>query len=378
MRTFDILCLSPSTWGERVGRLQHLMRVAARHHRVLVLEQAGNVSEDAPLVSTPGREASGVRVFRPADRSWRVGTSRVRTSLRTILGSADTSRLMIWIDNPRVLSLLPSGAGSTLICDLKDPMQAAKATLARADLLLTSGSSAYQASRHLHPRTYLFPHAVDVEHFSRARTLHREPPDQAMIPGPRVGFWGTVDDRIDFELLEVLAVRMPNVHFVMLGPVERSGRERVMSRPNIHWLGSRSYADLPDYISGWSAALLPFASNDGTRFMSPPQIPEFLAAGRTVVSTSIRDVLHPYGASGLVKVADTVEGISAALETALRGQSAEWLTTVDRYLHALSWESTWEGIEHLVNRVLQQRAELPAREGRMSGLASLTPASVMH
>jgi hypothetical protein len=354
------------------------MRVAARRHRVLVLEQAANLTEDAPIVAAPVHDGSGIRVFRPADRSWRLGGSRVRTSLRTILGSADRRHLLLWIDSPRMLGLVPPDGASTLICDLHDPMQAATASLSRADLLLTSGSSAYQASRHLHPRTYLFPHAVDVEHFSRARTRHREPPDQAMIPGPRVGFWGTVNERIDFELLDALARRMPHVHFVMLGPVERSGRERVVSRPNVHWLGSRSYVDLPDYISGWSAALLPFARNDATRFMSPPQIPEFLAAGRTVVSTSVRDVLHPYGASGLVKVADTVDGIAAALDTALRGQSAEWLTTVDRYLRALSWESTWEGIEHLVNRVHQQRAEAPALEGRMSQLAALTPASVMH
>ena len=378
MRNFDILCLSPRIWGERIGRIQHLMRVAARHHRVLVVERAAHLTEDAPLVASPGRDPSGIRIFRPADRSWRAGTMRVRTSLRTIFGSADTSHLMAWVDSPRVLPLVPAGAAATLICDLRDPMQVSSATLAKADLLLTSGSGAYQASRQLHPRPYLFPHAVDVDHFSRARTRHREPPDQATIPGPRVGFWGTLDERIDFELLHALARRMPHVHFVMLGPLERGGRERVVPQSNVHWLGSRAYADLPDYVSGWSATLLPFVRNDATRFMSPPQIPEFLAAGRTVVSTSVRDVLHPYGASGLVKVADTVEGLAAALESAFRGQSIEWQTTVDRYLRALSWESTWEGIEHLVNRMLQQRTAAPVAEGRHGTLTSLTPASVMH
>jgi UDP-galactopyranose mutase len=378
LRNLDILCLSPSTWGERIGRLQHLMRVAARNHRVLVVEQAANLSEDAPLIAAPGRDAPGLRIFRPADRSWRLGETRVRTALRTIFGSSDRSRIIVWVDNPRMLSLVPAASDAPLICDLRDPMQAGTAALSRADLLFTAGSGAYQASRHLHARTYLFPHAVDVDHFSRARTRHREPPDQAMIPGPRVGFWGTVDERIDFDLLDALARRMPHVHFVMLGPVELPGREHVMSRGNVHWLGSRAYGDLPDYVSGWSAALLPFARNDATRFMSPPQIPEFLAAGRTVVSTSVPDALHPYGASGLVKIADTVEGLAAALEAAFRGQSVEWQTMVDRYLRALSWESTWEGIEHLVRRVLQQRAEAPAAEGRPGALTALTPASVMH
>jgi len=376
LTNFDILCVSPTPWGERVRRPQHLMRVAARQHRVIVIEQAHNLSEDAPLVAC-STTSDGIKVYRPAERTWSSPRPRVRTSVRTILAGADPSHLAVWVDHPRALSLVPGGE-TTVVCDLHDPGTADEGSLAGAELLLTDGSGGYEASRRLHPRAYLFPHAVDVEHFARARARHREPVDQSLIPGPRVGFWGTIDDRIDFGLVEGLASRMPNVHFVMIGPVERSGRERMGRLSNLHWLGSRSYADLPDYVGGWNAAFLPFARNDLTKFLSPPQIPEFLAAGRAIVSTPLRDVQHPYGASGLVKVADSLEGFVAAIQETFRGHCVEWLTTVDRYLRALSWEATWEGIEHLVNGALRRRATRPVPERRAERMGSLTPAVLMH
>jgi len=163
LRTFDILCLTPHLWGDRVRRLQHLMRVAARNHRVVIVEQAANLTEDTPLLSCPARNEDGARVFRPADRYWSAASVRVRSSLRAILGSVEHENLVIWIDNPRMLPVVPVDSTVTLVCDLANPMATGAKLLSRADLLLTDGSGGFQASRHLHPRAYLFPHAADIE-----------------------------------------------------------------------------------------------------------------------------------------------------------------------------------------------------------------------
>jgi UDP-galactopyranose mutase len=286
--------------------------------------------------------------------------------------------LVVWIDNPRMLPVVPVDPSVTLVCDLANPMATGASLLSRADLLLTDGSGGYQASRHLHPRAYLFPHAADVDHFSAARRQHQDPPEQAGIPYPRVGFWGTINDRIDFGLLDAVAARLPRVQFMMVGAVERAGRERMTARANVHWLGERPYADLPAYIAGWDAAMLPFARNDLTRFLSPPQIPEYLAAGRPVVSTGLPDVVHPYGASGLVRIAETADDFATAVDGACRGRSAEWLATVDRYLKALSWQSSWAGIEHLINAVIEQRSAPAPVERRVRRMSSIMPVPVMH
>jgi UDP-galactopyranose mutase len=68
----------------------------------------------------------------------------------------------------------------------------------------------------------------------------------------------------------------------------------------------KSYDELPRYLAGWDVALLLFALNESTKFISPTKTPEYLAAGKPVVSTPIRDVVRPYGDAGLVHIAGTV------------------------------------------------------------------------
>jgi len=379
LRPFDILCLTPARWGDRVRRLQHLMRAAARSHRVVVIEQAANLTEDAPIIACPDRAGDGLRVFRPADRYWSGAASRgVRTSMRAILGNAERDRLVVWANSPQVLSLVSADSRATLVCDFENPLATGAGILSRADLLVAAGTGAFQASRHLHPNVYLFPHAVDVEHFTRARSTQAEPADQALIPHPRVGFWGTVDERMHFALLDSVARLLPHIHFVMIGAMEHASRYRTAHRPNVHWLGERPYTELPAYVAGWDAAILPYARNEATRFLSPAQIPEFLAAGRRVVSTTLRDVQHPYGASGLVAMADTPEEFAAAIESARRDHSGSWRATADRYLKALSWQSTWGDIEHLVNALLERRAISGPISDRSRRSDTRIPVGVMH
>jgi UDP-galactopyranose mutase len=122
--------------------------------------------------------------------------------------------------------------------------------------------------------------------------------------------------------------------------------------PNIHYLGSKTYQELPRYIAGWDVALLPFARNEATRFISPTKTPEYMAAGKPVVSTSIRDVVRPYGQQGLVRIADTVDEFVAACEAALAEDSAARLRSHDVFLRQTSWDGTWTRMRHLVDSYL--------------------------
>ena len=92
----------------------------------------------------------------------------------------------------------------------------------------------------------------------------------------------------------------------MSGPVVKIDPRTLPQRRNIHNVGSRSYEALPNYIAGWDVALLPFARNAATRFISPTKTPVYMTSGRHVVSTSIPDLVRPYGQRGLVRIADTV------------------------------------------------------------------------
>ena len=89
----------------------------------------------------------------------------------------------------------------------------------------------------------------------------------------------------------------------MIGPVVKIDPAILPRAENIHYLGSKSYQELPAYLAGWDLALIPFAINESTRFISPTKTPEYLAAGKPVISTPIRDVVTPYGDENLVHIA---------------------------------------------------------------------------
>jgi UDP-galactopyranose mutase len=127
-------------------------------------------------------------------------------------------------------------------------------------------------------------------------------------------------------------------------------------RANIHYLGAKTYAELPTYLAGWDVALIPFAHNEATRFISPTKTPEYLAAGRPVVSTSIRDVVQPYGAEGLVRIADQPHAFIKAVAASLDEDGVARAARSDRFLAGMSWDRTWAAMDALVGEAVQRRA----------------------
>ena len=121
------------------------------------------------------------------------------------------------------------------------------------------------------------------------------------IPRPRFGFFGVIDERLDRDLVAA-GVETAGVAADPVGPSSRS-TQKPCPVPNIHYLGRKSVRRLPRYIAGWDAAMMPFALNDATRFISPTKTPEYLAAGKPVVSTPIVDVVHSWGHLDAVRIA---------------------------------------------------------------------------
>jgi UDP-galactopyranose mutase len=182
-----------------------------------------------------------------------------------------------------------------------------------------------------------------------------DPDDQAHIPHPRLGFFGVVDERMDLELLRRVSELRPDWHLVIVGPVVKIDHAVLPVAANIHYLGPKSYDELPSYIAGWDVALLPFARNEATRYISPTKTPEYLAAGKPVVSTSIRDVVRPYGLQGLARIADDPEQFVAAVEAALAEDPGERLRQADAFLTQTSWEGTWTRMYRLITAAMTAR-----------------------
>jgi UDP-galactopyranose mutase len=151
----------------------------------------------------------------------------------------------------------------------------------------------------------------------------------------------------------------------MVGPVVKISEDDLPKRPNIHYLGGKTYDQLPAYLSGWNVALMPFAMNESTQFISPTKTPEYLAGGKPVVSTPIRDVVRHYGQLEAVKFADNAVDFVAQCEKALELSNAPesgWLAEADLMLSATSWDTTQARMAGLIADLLGTRgaSNLPA------------------
>jgi UDP-galactopyranose mutase len=233
--------------------------------------------------------------------------------------------------------------------------------LRRADIVFTGGQSLYEAKLGRHENLHAMPSSIDYAHFAQARTYVGEPSDQAGIPHPRVGFAGVIDERMDIDLLGKIAELRPDIQFVMVGPVVKIDPASLPKYANIHYLGSKVYKQLPEYLAGWDAAMLPFAHNDSTRFISPTKTPEYLAAGLPVVSTSITDVVRPYGVQRLVRIADKAEDFARQLDDAFHidRNDSGWAAKRDAFLAGMSWDITWTRIVRLIEACVPVRSVEP-------------------
>lgn len=370
----DLICLSHLRWRFVFQRPQHLMTRAARSRRVFFVEEPVEAAGAPRLVVE--RDPSGVYVAVPHVAPHVAPESRARLQramLARLIADAGIVNGVFWYWTPMALPFTRGFDPIAVVFDCMDhlagfayaPRELAdleRDLLSRADLVFTGGRSLYESRRGQHPDVHLFPSSVDVAHFAGARRGLSEPADQRRIPRPRLGYCGVIDERMDLDLIDGLAARRPDWQIVLVGPTAKIDPALLPRRPNVHLLGQRAYADLPAYLGGWDVALLPFARNDATRFISPTKTPEYLAAGRPVVSTSIRDVVSPYGELGLVRIADTVDAFTAAVDAALAGPAADWLARVDAFLAELSWDHTWDRMAALIDALVAARIA-PARRG---------------
>jgi glycosyltransferase involved in cell wall biosynthesis len=325
---------------------------------------------DVARLETAVDQASGVMVavpHLPPGSAPDVVVRDLRALLDELVAQQRIARCILWYYTPMALAFSDHLTASARVYDCMDELSgfagapaglrdAERSLLEAADIVFTGGQTLYESKRHMHPNVHPFPSSVDLPHFARARALSGDPPDQAAIAHPRLGFFGVIDERLDVELVSAVAEIRADWQLVFVGPVVKIDPARLPRRANVHYLGPKSYGELPAYIGGWDVALLPFARNEATRFISPTKTPEYLAAGRPVVSTSIRDVVRPYGERGLARIADTPDAFVAAVSGALSEPAAPRQRSADAFLARMSWDSTWAAMWELVEDAILQRA----------------------
>jgi len=370
-KDFDIVCLSHLRWDFVYQRPQHLLSRCAQERRVLFIEEPVLTDGESAWRVTPRSDNLTVAVPGLSSADFNGNQDAVVAGMiDRLFAEQRISRYVLWYYTPMAVALTRHLMPVASVYDCMDELSAFAGAspiirlreaelFESADIVFTGGQSLYESKRRLHGNVHVFPSSVDVAHFGQARERTDEPADQARIPGPRLGFFGVIDERLDRELIDGVAAARPDWQFVMLGPVVKIDPSQLPRRPNIHYLGAKHYKDLPSYLAGWDVALLPFARNESTRFISPTKTPEYLAAGCPVVSTSIRDVVRPYGEMRLVHIADTVDAFVSAAEQAMRTDRAALQARVDAFLDGNSWDATWARMRTVIESKISSNA--PAR-----------------
>ena len=368
LHDMDLVCFSHLRWGFVFQRPNHLLTRFSKHQRVFFIEEPiFHNGEDKLHIENFNENLYIVTPYIKNGLPEKEIFKRQRKFITNLLTNMQVNRFISWYYTPMAMPFTKHLKPQLTVYDCMDELSAfkfapveltkrEKALFKKADIVFTGGHSIYEHKKHQHHNIFPFPSSIDKHHFGSARTIKNEPEDQKNIPHPRFGFFGVIDERLDIEMISQVAETKPDWHFVILGPIVKIDPATLPHFKNVHYLGGKKYEELPFYLASWDLALVPFAMNDSTRFISPTKTPEYLAAGKPVISTPIRDVVSPYGKNGLVHIVQNAEEFIKAGEVELlQKRKGSWLKKVDEFLVGNSWDRTWSQMVRNIEDTLTKK-----------------------
>jgi hypothetical protein len=279
--TLHLVCFSHLRWNFVYQRPQHLLSRFSKQFNVYFIEEpVYDATEDHLEISTSSENLWVVVPHLREGLREEEAIARQKELLANLFIERNIEKYFFWYYTPMMLSISDHFKPVMTVYDCMDELSAFKFApqslkdkenelFGKADLVFTGGYSLYEAKKHRHPEVHPFPSSIDTEHYFKARLYSIDPGDQSFIPHPRIGYFGVIDERIDLNLIEGIARRKPEWHIVMIGPIAKINPDTLPKLPNIHYLGMKHYSELPSYISGWDIAMMPFAHNESTRYISP-------------------------------------------------------------------------------------------------------------
>ena len=243
--------------------------------------------------------------------------------------------------------------------------------IANADVVFTGGHRLYKAKSALHDNVHFFGCGVDVSHFGKARSESTEIPVDAAFDSPVAGYFGVIDERLDYDLIRTLAETYPECTVLMVGPTAKVNPDELPQAPNIHWLGQRSYEELPAYVKAFDVCLMPFALNEATEYINPTKTLEYMAAAKPIVSTAVPDVVRNF--TPIVTVAaDRDEFVSAAIDAAANPSEAMINKGVEM-AQASSWENIVTQMQNIIADTVDKSAILDSISKKSTRRVSQEP-----
>lgn len=391
MNTFDIVVVSHLRWSFVWQRPQQLLSRLAHHHRILFVEEPVRYEgEGAPCARLqevhPNVSVLTPQIAQQADNDTPLWLwpeqGQITAQVKETISALDFRNYALWFYTPTPEFFQDALRPIMTVVDVMDELsnfkfappelrERERRLLREAAVVFTGGASLFDAKKQFNPNTHLFASGVDSAHYRTACDLATTIPDwMKTIPAPRAAYIGVIDERLDYDFIAHMAQARPDVHFVMCGPVVKVDPEALPKAPNLHYPGQQSYADLPRILKGAQVALMPFARNEATRFISPTKTLEYMATFRPIVSTPITDVARFY--SDIVYLADTQEEFAEHIGSALNEPLAERKrkqARIEKILAEHAWDAIAENMHVLMMKAAGQKI-LPTGKTLSSAAAS--------
>lgn len=364
----SIIVFSHLRWNFVTQRPQHLISRLAETRKVLFVEEPIPFEEGEQGTANILQVHQNIVILQP-----KIDPARLIDELETLVSKHSQyfypQPPILWFYSAAFHEMSERLNQALVVYDCMDELSAFKGApqalvdqervlLKKADLVFTGGKSLFEAKRLLSDEVYCYPSSVDSGHFEKALEEDTAiPTDIEDIPHPIAGYYGVIDERIDYDLLAEVARMNPDLSFVMIGPVVKVAESDLPQAENIYYLGSKPYNELPGYLKAFDIAMMPFALNDSTRFISPTKTLEYLAAEKPVISTPIYDVVRDY--SHVLPIAENAREFTAALQSFLEEGPEKKEIRKRKYreiLQAVSWDKTVAAMQKNIQELLAASA----------------------
>jgi glycosyltransferase involved in cell wall biosynthesis len=361
---YDLIVFCHLRWEFVFQRPQHIMQRLGKDRKILFVEEPIDFNENNRGSVNEIKVNKNITVIQPRV-NWENYVQEVAPIIKKYVRQKQITTPLLWFYSAHVADMMDEISHRGVVYDCMDELAAfknapqslvenEKRLLRMADVVFTGGKSLYESKKRFQSNVYCFPSSVDHRHFEKALKRSTSiPSDLKAIPGPRVGFYGVIDERLDTNLLKEVSKLMPQVSFVVIGPVVKIREADLPQAPNLYYLGSKSYKDLPNYLKGFDVAMMPFALNEATQFISPTKTLEFMAALKPIISTAIYDVVRDYKSE--VKIIETARDFKKAVRTYLAESSVarkKRIALQKAVIEQTSWDNTVKSMKKIISTQL--------------------------
>jgi len=371
-RDYGIVVFSHLRWSFVWQRPQQFLSRFAQRHPVLFIEEPHfDLNDgDEPVLEIEAAQANVTTAALHLPGSLR-GTDAVnplmlhyaRIAIDSVNGEGRFDNPLHWYYSPMESAWsLGEIPGRGVVYDCMDELSQfagaprelldnEKRLMNAADIVFTGGYELWLKKSQQHPNVHFFGCGVEYDHFSKAQDKSADvPADVRDLKRPIVGWFGVVDERVDYNLLRRLSELRPDYSFVIVGPVVKVDPASLPQAPNLHWLGGRDYKVLPDYCRAYDVCMMCFALNEATQYINPTKALEYLATGKPVVSTPVADVVRQY--ADTVQIASTPEDFAACIDRALQSPDQEMIQKGIARAREAGWECTVEKMQGLIEEAI--------------------------